>query len=284
MLRQSPDVHMKNGIACIQCHEPNRESGHHGDLRRDGDCSKCHARELKAQVKGTHRNVDCAACHVSVIGGYAFNFWTVRKDIDGDNPITRLQGYYVNAIPPLIVKNPKGSWIPVHVVPHTAGNVIEKEVSLSKKLLFRNSPDTTVQRRYFSNDSLAVTGFVRDVDDQDGGVMTWLNADRVSHGIGKARPCEGCHASSAQTIPVKYESAGDSYKDVEDGEYTIIADENSLRVTDFRGADGAKGPKGLEPFRDLWTLKGNFSLPAIRNKGLYEKMSGDFRSGRFAHE
>jgi hypothetical protein len=113
--------------------------------------------------------------------------------------------------------------------------------------------------------------------------MVWLHVDRVAHGIGKSRTCESCHASTAQRITTRFEADANTYEDVEDGEYTIIADEKGLRVVDFKGPDGGAIPKGLEPFRDLWNLKGNFALPKVVSRKLYEKMEEDYRKGKFVH-
>ena len=163
--------------------------------------------------------MDCAACHTALIGGYAFNFWSAVGPRGKENPLTRIQDYLTGATTPLLIKNPKGLWIPVHVVPHLSGNVKAEEVRLSRRLLFRNKPDAEIQRRYVSNDSYAVTELIRNLDEKDRNSMAWLNLDRVAHGTGKARTCESCHASTAQRIAVTF--AGGSYKDVEDGEYTI---------------------------------------------------------------
>ena len=276
-LRENADVHFQKGVACVDCHEPNKDTGYHADLRRDVNCGKCHVAVVKAQRKGPHRNVDCASCHTTLIGGYAFNFWSAV----GDNPLTRIQDYLTDAVQPLLIKNTRGIWIPVHVVPHTSGNVKAEEVSISKKLLFRNRPDSAVYRRYFSNDSYAVTGLVRSVDERDNNVMVWLNLDRVAHATNRSRTCTDCHALTSQKIAVKFE--GGSYKDVAEGEYTIIADRTGLRITDFKGPDGGLAAAGLKPFLDKWKLKGDFSMPRVKDRKLYRKLEGDYKSGRFTH-
>lgn len=276
-LRENPDVHLQKGIACVDCHEPNKDTGSHADLRRDVNCGKCHAAVLKAHEKGPHRNVDCSSCHTAQIGGYAFNFWSAV----GDNPATRLQDYLTDAVPPLLIKNTGGIWIPVHVVPHTSGNVKADEVKLSKKLLFRNRPDSVVDRRYISNDSYAVTGLVRNADERDNDIMVWLNLDRIAHATGRSRGCEGCHNSTAQRIAVKFE--GGSYKDVSDGWYTIIADSAGLRITDFKGPDGGLAAAGLKPFLDKWIVKGDFSLPSVKDRERYKKIEVNYESGEFTH-
>jgi hypothetical protein len=280
ILKEQVDIHMQKNIACVDCHEPNKKTGYHGDLRRDVACGKCHAPVVRAQKNGLHKNVDCASCHTALIGGYAFNFWSAVGPRGKENPLTRIQDYLTGATTPLLIKNPKGLWIPVHVVPHVSGNVKAEEVKLSRRLLFRNKPDVDIQRRYVSNDSYAVTGLIKDLDDKDRDTMAWLNVDRVAHGTGKARTCESCHASMTQRIVVAF--AGGSYKDVEDGEYTIIADGKGLRVVDFKGAGGAL-PEGLAPLKDAWGLKGNFSLPGIKNKKHYERVKKAYEDGAFVH-
>jgi hypothetical protein len=279
VLKDKMDIHMQRNLMCVDCHEPNRETGFHADLRRDVDCARCHSKEASEHEKGTHRRVDCTSCHVALIGGYAFNFWTVREE----NPLTRLQGYFVDAVSPLLIRNPKGIWIPVHVVPHISGNVKADDVVLSRKLLFRDRPDSEISREYFSHDSYAVTGLVRNVDDKDHDTMVWLNVDRVAHGVGRSRTCESCHASRSQRIRTRYEAEGDTYKDVEDGEYTIVADREGLRLIDFKGPDGGSMPRGLEPFAGKWTLKGDFSLPEITARKLYDKLENDYKSGKVVH-
>ena len=279
-LRNKPDIHMQKNISCVDCHEPNKQTGDHGDLRRDVDCGKCHAAITASHRNGLHRKVDCAACHTSEIGGYAFNFWSAVGPQGRENPLTRIQDYLTGATTPLIIRNPKGVWIPVHVVPHTAGNIKAAEVKISKHLIFRNRPDTRIERRYWSNDSYAVTAVIRGLDNKDHDVMVWLNLDRVAHATGRARTCESCHASAEQRIAVSY--SGGSYKDVEDGQYTIVADARGLRIADIKDESGSL-PKDLARLKDAWSIKGNFLLPRLKNRGTYEKLKKDRDEGRFTH-
>ena len=281
ILKDNPDIHMRNGIYCVDCHEPNKNSGIHADLQRQVDCAKCHATVVTSHKKGPHREVDCASCHTSLIGGYAFNFWSAVGPKGKENPLTRIQDYLAGAVPPLIVKNPKGTWIPVHVVPHTSGNVKAGEVTLSKKLIFRNEPDVHVERLYFSNDAYAVTGLVKNLDDKDHDTMVWLNADRVAHATGKSRSCGSCHDSTAQKIETSYTEG--SYKDVGGGRYTIVADEKGLRVAFPPDTEANPFPEGLVPLQDKWTLRGNYALPKTRDVERYRKLSEMYEAGVFVH-
>lgn len=281
VLSARPDVHYKGGVACTQCHESNSRDGGHADLRRDVNCGKCHGTVVRDHGKGPHRRVDCASCHTGLIGGYAFNFWSATGPKGQENPITRIQDYLVSAVPPLIIKNPKNFWIPVHVVPHTSGNVKSEEVKTSSRLVFRNRPDATVDRRYRSNDSYAVTGLAQNVDDRDRDMMVWLNLDRVAHATGRSRACGDCHSSRIQRVKVPF--SGGSYKDVEDGSYEIIADEEGLRVTNLLGPEGRPPAQGLLPFMDKWGIRGDFSLPEVRDKARFTALEEDYKASRFSH-
>jgi len=281
LLKDRPDIHAQRGLVCVDCHTPNQDTDSHADLRRDASCTKCHAKVVRAHDTGPHKKVDCAACHTTLIGGYAFNFWSAVGPEGNENPITRIQDYQVEAVRPLLIRNPKGSWIPVHLVPHTSGNIKADEVTLSKRLIFRNRPDVQIDRRYFSNDSYAITGLVRNIDGRDHDTMVWFNLDRVAHATGKSRSCDDCHASATQRIVTGFE--GGSYKDLDDGQYTIIADKKGLRITDFKDTKTGAIPKDLLPLKDKWSLEGDFSLPAIRNKSLYRKMEAAYKKETFSH-
>lgn len=280
-LKDRPDIHAEKGLVCVDCHESNKATDAHADLRRDVSCRKCHDGVVTSHGSGPHKKVDCAACHTTRIGGYAFNFWSAVGPEGQENPLTRIQDYQVEAVRPLLIQNPKGSWIPVHLVPHTSGNVKANEVKLSKRLIFRNRPDVQIDRRYFSNDSYAITGLVRNIDGRDHDTMAWFNLDRVAHATGKSLSCDDCHASGRQTIVTGFE--GGSYKNLVDGEYTIIADKKGLRVTDFKDTETGTVPKDLLPLKDKWSLKGDFSLPAIKNRTLYRKMEAEYKKGTFRH-
>jgi cytochrome c551/c552 len=232
-------------------------------------------------MRGPHKRVDCASCHTALIGGYAFNFWSAVGPKGNENPLTRIQDYLVAAVSPLIIRNPKGIWIPVHIVPHASGNVKADEVVLSRGLIFRNSPDVTIDRLYYSNDAYAVTGLVRNLDNKDHDTMVWLNADRVAHATGKSRGCGSCHDSATQTIITPYTEG--SYKDVGEGRYAVIADERGIRVKLLKEADATPLPDGLAPFTDKWAVGGNFAFPKIKDHTKYEKLEKKYQKGTFVH-
>ena len=284
-LEEHGDVHQRNGIKCVDCHKPsggkNKKGGLHADLVRTPRCAECHGAIVRQAASGVHRHVACSACHVQYIGGYAFNFWTALGPPGRTNPLVRIADYLTGAQRPLIIRGPGGKWIPVHVVPVASGNVKAEEFKASGRLLFRDWPYVAIRRLHFSDDSFAVTGLARNVDARDKDALVWLNIDRVAHSLGKARPCKDCHASRAQKITVKY--SGGAYEDVENGQYTIMADQNGLRVTDFQGAHNGPMAEGLKPFAGKWAVNGDFRLPAIRDKALYERLEAQYKEGRFRH-
>ena len=258
ILKNMPDIHMQKGIYCVDCHEPNKKSGIHADLQRQVDCAKCHAKVVTAHKKGPHRKVDCASCHTTLIGGYAFNFWSAVGPKGKENPLTRIQDYLVGAVTPLIVKNPKGTWIPVHIVPHTSGNINADEVVLSTKLIFRNSPDVHIDRLYFSNDAFAITGLVRNLDDKDHDTMVWLNADRVAHATGKSRSCGSCHDSidAEDRDPVQRGLLQRCGR----GQVHHCCRRKELEVVFPAGTEANPLPEGLVPFKDKWTVAGKLCI------------------------
>ena len=41
--------------------------------------------------------------------------------------------------------------------------------------------------------------------------------------------------------------------------------------------------RGAQPFKDKWVVKGDFSLPKIKDRKLYEKLKKEHEAGKFAH-
>ncbi len=292
---ETPDVHFAEGITCVDCHRQNHKTHNMGDqIRSPGpvQCAKCHKQEVSANKRDIHKNLSCEACHTPLIAGYAFNFWAPGKRFGMETPLDRHQFYNINAMQPIILKNKKGQWNPYHIVPHISTNVKKEEVKLSKKLIFRSKPDVNMKREYPSNDAFAVTGIYKGSKDE-GMVMAWLNIDKVAHAVTKARTCESCHGSGGtQKVLVDYkwmEKPDTAYKDVLSGHYTIAADRKGLRIENLSGTDGKTIPEGLKPLTGKWDLKGNFSIPEIRDKRAYaEEKAGYERilesGGRYHHK
>ena len=276
-LSEKKDVHFVNKMVCVDCHVTNTETKLHGDQVRDpgvGQCAKCHKQQVEAYNKSNHKNVTCEACHTTAIGGYALNFWAPGKLAGVDTPIDRNPDYYIDVdggVAPLILKNPKTKkWNSYHVVPHISATIADGEkIKLSKKVLYRNSDDVKIDRKYYSNDAFAVTADVKG-DDTDKRIMAWLNLDKVAHATGKSRTCESCHASTDQkiVIPFKWSDKPEAaYKDVLEGSYTVVADKKGLRIDDIKGGPKGDGSasvaKGIAQFVGKWNVPGKYVLPDV---------------------
>jgi len=292
---ETPDIHFAKGITCVDCHDQNHKTHNMGDQIRSPEpvqCAKCHKQEVSNHKKGMHRNLSCEACHTPLIAGYAFNFWAPGKKFGVETPLDRHPLYTVNAMAPIILKNKKDQWNPYHIVPHISTNVKKEEIKLTGKLIFRSKPDVNMKREYPSNDAFAVTGTYEGSKDE-GTVMAWLNIDKVAHAVTKARTCESCHgAEGAQKVLVDYkwmESPDTAYKDVLSGSFTLVADRKGLRIENLSGADGKSTPEGLKPLSGKWSLKGNFSIPKIRDKRAYAEEKAGYdkileSGGRYHHK
>ncbi len=274
---ETPDAHYAKGIACVDCHKQNHQTHAMGDQVRNPEpeqCAGCHKQEVSVYQKSIHKNLSCEACHTPLVAGYAFNFWAPGKRFGMETPLERHQFYNVNAIPPIILKNRDGQWNPYHIVPHITTNVKKEEVKLSRRIIFRSKPEVNMDREYRSNDAFAVTG-IYEGDKDEGWVMTWLNADKVAHATAKARTCESCHGSGGtQSVSVDYlwvDKPETAYKDVLSGHYIIVADKKGLRIENISGNDLKAVPDGLKPATDKWSVKGDFSIPQIRNQKAYAR-------------
>jgi hypothetical protein len=272
---ETPDAHFAKGIVCVDCHTQNHETHFMGDRVRNPkpkQCAECHKQAVSAYRKSIHRNLSCEGCHTPLVAGYAFNFWAPGKRFGMETPLERHQFYNVNAMPPIILKNRNGQWNPYHIVPHISTNVKKEEVKLSWKIIFRNKPEVNINREHQSNDAFAITGIYEGSKDE-GWVMTWLNIDKVAHATAMARTCESCHGSGGtQNVSVDYlwvDKPDTAYKDVLSGHYTIAADKKGLRVENISGNNSKSVPDGLKPAIDKWSVKGDFSIPQIRNQKAY---------------
>ncbi len=291
---ETPDIHFAKGITCVDCHAQNHKNHNMGDQIRSPEpvqCAKCHKQEVSSHKKEMHRNLSCEACHTPLIAGYAFNFWAPGKKFGVETPLDRHPLYTVNAMAPIILKNKKDQWNPYHIVPHISTNVKKEEIKMTGKLIFRNKPDVNMKREYPSDDAFAVTGTYEGSKDE-GTVMAWLNIDKVAHAVTKARTCESCHGSEgAQKVVVDYkwmENPDTAYKDVLSGSFTLVADRKGLRIENLSGADGKSTPEGLKPLSGKWNLKGNFSIPGIRDKRAYAEEKEKYErilesGGRYHH-
>ena len=129
-----PDVHYEKGIQCVDCH-PTGEKGM-GDMERKASCQDCHIETEASHKESIHKEMDCAACHISQLGGYQITTWGPGNVAGKPSPFHKYSLYYGIQSPPILMKDQKGIWMPVKLWPHSVGN-IKVDVPPSPSIQFR---------------------------------------------------------------------------------------------------------------------------------------------------
>jgi hypothetical protein len=261
-----PDVHYSKGIHCIDCH-PTGEKGM-GDMVRKATCQDCHIETEESLSKGIHRNMDCAACHISSLGGYQITIWGPGHVAGKPNPFKKYSLYYGIQSPPIILKDQRGRWMPVKIWPHSVGN-IKTDVPPSPSIQFR-WPDGQTRDAYYTIGTF-------DNLPENNKHLLWIEIEQASHTLGKARDCESCHASEAQLSESEWEFYDKDGSEPFTGRHKIIADSRSIRFTEMENTTEIKPLPGarLSDFaswiylKDKWKIPGDFSIRIDRNKYNY---------------
>jgi hypothetical protein len=258
-----PDVHYTKGLTCVACH-PMGERGM-GDMERRATCGECHVAVETAHAKSVHRNLDCTACHVQESGGYQITIWGPGYVGYEWNPFYKYGLYYGVQTPPILVKDQRGRWIPVKIMPHSVGN-IKQNVPSSDGIRFR-WPEGESRDPYY---------VVGTVDGLPAGNkhLLWIEMQQVAHPFGPSRSCESCH-QARQTSRSQWNFIEDQGP-VErfSGGYVITADGEELAIQDLH-AD-----RPIVPFEDYhltdfaswvyltdrWRIPGDFSIPTPQDK------------------
>ncbi|WP_136513012.1 cytochrome c3 family protein [Geomonas edaphica] len=283
------EAHFKAGVTCTDCHKPtNHKFGHLGSEQARSSCKNCHAEIVKAVESSPHAKVDCAACHVTVVGAYQYTFWGPGVTFGTETPYGKHKEYYGTRDLPTIIKNADGRWIGVKPYPMA---VMNQTMELAPTgLLFREIPKRQVPGNTAIGEpsSFEAVRGARDVNDAYIGVGTrgglpsgnkailWVQMDKMSHAIGKARGCGTCHDSAVQVgkSAWNYFEKTDVKKAFK-GSYTVLADKDGLRFTDQTwDKPEPAGNRKLEDFApfalfpmNAWDVKGiDFSLPYNREK------------------
>lgn len=257
-----PDVHYKKRIDCIGCHTTGEKGM--GDMQRKAHCQDCHIEIEEAHARSVHKSLDCAACHVNELRGYQIVIWGPGLVAGKQNPFKKYSLYYGIQKPPVLVKDQKGTWMPVKVFPHSLGNV-RPDVPASEHMMFRWPKGETRDPYY------VVGTFPAPSRNKH---LLWIEMQAASHPYGKGRSCGSCHREeqvAASTWEyIDDQGAGEPF----DGGYRIIADRNGLKITDMTHGTPIKAAQGysLEDFaswvyfKDLWKMPGDFSIPSDKEK------------------
>ena len=233
-----------------------------GHLNRAATCGGCHEGIERAHAQGGHRNLTCAACHVTAVGGYQWTTWG-PGDVSGERtPFRKYAQYYGLFSPPLLLQDPRGVWTSMKVWVNTVGG-IKNPASPPDGVRFR-WPDGETRDAYAE---LGTHGDAR----PGGRHLVWLQFDAVSHPMGKSRSCESCHERAEQTINVNWE-----YRDTQGampflGSHTVTATPRGIAITNIVNRSAMTLLPGAREtdfalwriLPDVYRAPGDYSLPAI---------------------
>jgi len=258
----SPDTHYKKGIHCVDCHHTGKRGM--GDMVRQAGCQDCHVEIEEAHSKGIHKDLDCATCHINELRGYQLVSWGQGLVAGKQNPFKKYSLYYGIQKPPIIMKDQKGRWMPVKVMPHTLSN-FSKDVGPSKEVKFRWPKGDTRDAYYIIGTHQGPT---------NNKVLLWMDLQQASHPYGKARDCASCHKDKQEMLSQWEYMDYQGVKEPFYGRYRVLADKDSLRVIDLKNTTKISLSEGyrLEDFaawlyfKDKWIVPGDFSIKTERDK------------------
>ena len=171
------DVHVKEKIECVDCHQSVGGMGH---IERRATCQDCHIEVEQAMAASVHKNVSCEACHVKVLGGYEMTSWGPGMIASRPNPFKKYSLYYGPMEPPILVKDRKGIWIPAKIWPNSVGG-IKGSIAPKPGLIFR-WPEGETRDAYVQLGTFSFPG-------GNNNYLAWLQVDQVAHPLGKSRTC-----------------------------------------------------------------------------------------------
>lgn len=260
-----PDVHYTRGIHCLACH-PTGKKGM-GDMERKADCQDCHIAIEEAHAQSIHKNLTCAACHVNQLGGYQITIWGPGFFADKQNPFYKYGLYYGVQKPPILMKNQKGLWIPVKIMPHAVGN-IKQNVSPSPTVQFR-WPDGETQDAYF------IIGTFDGLPENNNHLL-WLEIQQAAHPYGKGRSCESCHQEKQISMSSWEFLEDQGTEETFTGEYEIVTEARNLSIRNMRNTSPIIPFEeyNLSDFaswlylKDKWKIAGEFHIKTDQKKYL----------------
>lgn len=288
-----PDIHQKAGIGCLDCHDSsanNKRLGHGVVKRQAGEsCAKCHSDLVASHSLSIHKKLTCEACHIQRVAGYQGTYWGPGRLAGKETPFFKYKGYQGIMEQPILIKNQKGRWIPVKPFPMAAMN--QKEAPWEPGLHWRYPADLPDLAR--TDDAWAFTGLHGGLPSNNK-ALTWIQMDKLSHKLGKARSCDSCHSdpSGSQVQKVKWSYEGPGAEPFS-GNHTVTASATGLKISDIRSAEPIVPEKGyqlsaLAPWKwlDVWEVSGDFSIPVPSDPAAYNRYKADMklaRTGRLIH-
>jgi len=282
-----PDIHQVKKVGCLDCHEStksNKEIGH-AMIKRQGSCDGCHGLEIKRHRQSLHKNLSCEACHVQNVSGYQGTFWGPGKLAGADTPFFKYKDYYGVMKEPILIRDQNGRWIPVKPFPMAALN--QKRSGLQPGLHWRWPRELPDLQR--TDDAWGYVGLFDGLPENNRALL-WIQMDKVSHKYGKSRSCASCHdlPGGEQRQRVTWDF-GDAGALPFSGSHIVIAGSKGLFIREMQSEkiEVLEGYRlsSLAPWvylKDRWSIGGDFSLPAIKDRKLYDSAKSDGARARGA--
>lgn len=252
------DVHVAKKVECVDCHQTG--PGGMGHIQRRATCQDCHIEVEEAMARSVHKNMDCAACHVRVLGGYEMTSWGPGTILSEPNPFKKYSLYYGPQQPPVLIKDQSGKWMPVKIWPNSMGG-FKQTVEPRPGIVFRWPKGET-------RDAFAQLGTFS-FPGGNNNYLAWLQIEQVAHPLGKSRTCGSCHDSPEQVADVTWEYFDSQGAEPFTGSQKIVAGKNGIHVKDIRATSKITLMEGgrIENFAawirlgDIWKTSGDFSIP-----------------------
>ena len=283
----TPDAHVTAKVGCLDCHESTRNNsaiGHAMVRRQAGDsCVRCHGEIVRGHGASLHKNVTCEACHVGNVGGYQGTYWGPGRQAGSATPYFKFKAYYGIMAEPFLIKDQRGSWIPVKPFPMAVMN--QTTSPFKPGLYWRFPADLPDLQR--TDDAWAYVGLFNGLPENNKALL-WIQLDKMSHKYGKSRSCDSCHADpqgvQRQSVAWEYSDPGALPFN---GSHEVVADHSGLFIRNIRSEKIELEPgntvSALAPWvylKDAWQVKGDFSLPAIKDRKAYAAVKGHLLGAR----
>ena len=277
------DVHRTKGVGCLDCHASSRTDGKiaHGAIFRQATCNRCHVEIASRHEKSLHARLACESCHIREAGGYQATFWGPGILAGSPTPYFKYMAYYGVMKDPILIRDRDGRWIPVKPFPMAVMNQRSSARTRVPGLYWRWDKDLPGLPR--TGDAWGYAGIFGGLPENNRALL-WLQMDKLSHGIGKSRSCDSCHADpdGSQKRQVRWEY-GDEGAFPFNGSHTVVADRDGLAIRGMKVDEEIEAQPGfvLSSFApwlflpDRWTIPGNFALPQIKDRSRYERLKQD---------
>ena len=286
----SGDVHREKGVGCLDCHASSRSDSKipHGTVERQGSCDRCHGNIIKKHLASVHARLVCEACHIREAGGYQATFWGPGTLGGSTTPYYKYLAYYGVMKDPILIRGQDGRWIPVKPFPMAVMN--QRSSATRAAGLYWRWP-AGLQRIKPTGDAYGYVGLFGGLP-KNNRALLWIQMDKLSHQLGKSRPCDSCHVTpnGDQTLQVRWEYSGEGTFPFT-GSHTVVANRKGLSIRNMKADEELESQSGFDltsfaPWLYLtnrWTIPGDFTLPAIRNRSYYDILKNDpLRSRRDA--